>query len=217
MIDPMMQQAGVDVAAGTVGMGMGVEAGMPDAAPGEGIQTPPVDPVVDPVVDPAAPASADPALAALDAIMELPGPEAIRRVYTLAASASRAKTRIAASLDKLDARTYHDLLSRTPEARYVTELVGARRRLDTLAQERRRLNLELAKGNMPPHRYQLLEVQIAACTAAMEQVAGGVLLFLTLPDPAILAAPAEPPAPTLAPTDDPLTQNALPNEVITNV
>lgn len=199
MIDPMIQQPGMDAMGADVGTaetaGMGVVAGMPDAAPVDGIPMPPVGPVV----DPAAPASVDPALAALDALMELPGPEAIRRVYTLAASASRAKTRIAASLDKLDARTYHDLLSRTPEARYVTELVGARRRLDALAQERRRLNLELTKGNVAPHRYQLLEVQIAACTAAMEQVAGGVLLFLTLPDPAILAAPAEPPAPAPSP------------------
>lgn len=134
----------------------------------------------------------DPVSLALDAVLDLPGQEAIRRVYQLATSAARAKARVSASLDRLDARTYHDLLSKTPEARFAPELIAARRRLDELAQERRNLNLELAAGSAAKPRRRMLEVQIAACTMAMEQVAAGVLIFLALPSDAFLSQPTVP-------------------------
>lgn len=195
MIDPMQLQGQMQ----GVGPGVTLPMSSQDDPAAQALPTSPdlaQDPTAELVAEPLPPIEpVDPALAALDALMDLPGPDAIRRVYELAASAAKAKVRIAASADRLDARTYHDLLSRTPEARYAAELIAARRRLDTLAQERRRLNLELTQGagKLSQQRYQLLEVQVAACTAGMEQVAGGVLLFLTLPDPAILAAPVEPP------------------------
>lgn len=186
MIEPLQPQQGM-MEAGPVEPVADAGASLDETLPGPDVQ-------LQPELQPQEPA--DPALAALDALMDLPGPDAIRRVYQLAASAAKTKVRITASANQLDARTYHDLLSRTPEARYAAELIAARRRLDTLAQERRRLNLELTQGagKLSQQRYQLLEIQVAACTAGMEQVAGGVLLFLTLPDPAILAAPVEPPA-----------------------
>lgn len=171
--------------------------------------TPAADPVAEPLPEPQAPLSSppppqDPVSLALDAILDLPGQEAIRRVYQLATSAARAKARVAASLDRLDARAYHDLLSRTPEVRFAQELIAARRRLDELAQERRNLNLELAAGDgkATEPRRRMLEVQVASCTMAMEQVAAGVLIFLALPSDAFLSQPTAPepePEPSLEP------------------
>lgn len=158
------------------------------------------------------PAPQDPVSLALDLVLDTPGPEAIRRVYQLAISAARAKARIKESAHRLDARTFHDLLSASPEARYADALVSARRRLDTLAQERRRLNLEMVKareaGREPGATN--LEIQIAACSLAMEQVAGGVLLFLALPSMPSIPQATPQPTPAPSPTSTPMA--AIPGE-----
>lgn len=198
MIDPMQWQGPVlEPEVGGLGLdpGLGAPPPMPMPAP-----EPPL--VADQQgsdligVDPSAQVPPDPVSLALDAILDLLGQEAIRRVYQLATSAARAKARVAASLDKLDARSYHDLLSRTPEARFAQELIAARRRLDLLAQERRNLNLQLAAndGKATEPRRRMLEVQAAMCTMAMEQVATGTLIYLALPSDTFLSQPTTEPA-----------------------
>jgi hypothetical protein len=189
MIDPMQAGQG-----GVLGLETG--PGMPDMGSVAALEPEPVDQLQSqPQLQsplPLPPPPPDPVSLALDAVLDLPGQEAIRRVYQLATSAARAKARVSAFLDRLDARAYHDLLSKTPEARFAPELIAARRRLDELAQERRNLNLELAAGAAAEPRRRMLEVQIAACTMAMEQVAAGVLIFLALPSDAFLSQPTVP-------------------------
>lgn len=116
-------------------------------------------------------------------LLALDPQEAIRRVYSLSASAARAKARIEAAADRLDARGYHAAMSANPEARYAGELLAARRRLDTLAQERRRLGLEIVKQADGKPRSGVLDAHYAGTTMAMEQVALGTLLFLAMPAP----------------------------------
>lgn len=125
----------------------------------------------------------DPLQVAISGVLSLPGPEAIRQVYQLAASAAKAKSRLQAAGEQLNARSYHDVLSQAPEVRYVAELMAVRQELDTLAGERRRLNLEAVQAGQAGNsaRASLYEIQSGATTSAMEQVAMGVLLFLALP------------------------------------
>lgn len=193
MIEPMQGAVGLEPE-----MDLGASMPVPEPA-AEDLEA---QPVPEQSLEPQTPP--DPVSLALDAILDLPGQEAIRRVYQLATSAARTKARVSASLDRLDARAYHDLLSKTPEARFAPELIAARRRLDELAQERRNLNLELAALSAAEPRRRMLEVQVAACTMAMEQVAAGVLIFLALPSDAFLSQPtATGPEPETAP--EPIT------------
>lgn len=204
MIDPMQWQGPV-LEPEVGGLGLDPGLGAPPPMPMPAAPEPPL--VADQQgsdligVDPAAQVPPDPVSLALDAILDLPGQEAVRRVYQLATSAARAKARVAASLDKLDARSYHDLLSRAPEARFAQELIAARRRLDLLAQERRNLNLQLAAndGKATEPRRRMLEVQSAMCTMAMEQVAAGTLIYLAIPSDAFLSQPTEPLEPVQPP------------------
>lgn len=135
-------------------------------------------------------APVDPISAAMVAILSMPGPEAIRRVYQLATSAATAKAKLRDAAAAMDALTYHAALSASPEAKYATELIDVRRELDTLAQERRRLNLEAGKARASGKASSaasasIYELQSTAVTAAMEQVAGGMLMFLALPGNAL--------------------------------
>jgi hypothetical protein len=125
----------------------------------------------------------DPIAAVIAAVMSMPGPEAIRQVYKVAASAARAKTQLQAAGSQLDARGYHAILSQAPEVRYAGELLAARRELDGLAGERRRLGLEAQKARSSGNnaRASIYEIQATQADAAMEQVAAGVLLWLALP------------------------------------
>jgi hypothetical protein len=119
--------------------------------------------------------------AAVDLVLGLPGQDAVRRVYQLSVSAAKAKAKLQAADDALDARAYHAALSQAPEVQYADVLLGARRSLDLLAQERRRLNLEAVQARDAGRPASIYEMQAASATAAMEQVAGGTLLFLMLP------------------------------------
>lgn len=118
----------------------------------------------------------------LMALLNLPGADAVRRVYQLALSAARAKAQIRAHLDQMDARSYHAALSASPEARYADDLTLARRELDVLAQERRRLTLEAVKAREAGRPASIYELQAEAATRGMEAVALGVLLFLAMPE-----------------------------------
>lgn len=151
--------------------GMGMDTGTP---PEMGVEELPPEPELpqEPV---------DPMFAMIDMLLDLPGQDAIRRVYQLATSAARAKSRLDAMSDRLDARGYHDELSRTPEVRYARELIATRRELDTLAQERRRLNLAAMQARDTQRPASIYEMQSGAATAAMESIALGTLLFLFLP------------------------------------
>lgn len=183
MMDSMMPPAaapGIDPAglpAGAAAMGGGMGGGMGD--PGALPQEPASEPLAEPPVP--EPEPLDPVSAAIDGVLLLEPKEAIRRVYQLAVSAARAKAQVDAAGDALDARTYHDLTGRNPEVRFARELGFARRRLDTLAGERRRLGLLAGKGS------GVADAQYAATEVAMDQVARGVLLFLALPNPEELA------------------------------
>lgn len=158
------------------------------------------------------PSPEDPATAAITAVLTIPGPDAIRQVYQLAAAAARAKTQLQAAGSTLDARAYHGVLSRSPEARYVAELVGARRELDALAGERRRLNLEADRGRQlgRADRASLYEVQSSQVTAAMEQVALGTLLFLALPPGALDDVHGRGPGDPTTPPNDQLPTTEAP-------
>lgn len=162
------------------GLSAGPQAPVPGPDPTADAQSQPQDPTQAP--GPAQP-PVDPIAAVIGAVMSMPGPEAIRQVYRAAASAARAKTQLQQAGDKLDARAYHQILSQAPEVRYAPELLAARRELDDLAGERRRLNLEAQKARMSGNnsRASLYEVQSGQVDAAMEQIAAGVLLFLALP------------------------------------
>lgn len=183
MIDPMQQQMSepVDSMAGAD----------PSVMPPDGIDPAAGDPGLDPATadptaqEPAAPEPEplDPITAAIQGVMLLDPKEAVRRVYSLAVSASRTKAKADAAGDSLDARRYHDLQSANPEVRFVRELQAARRRLDTLAGERRRLALEVGKRQAAGKGNMILDAQLAAAEMAIEQVAKGVLLFLSLPSP----------------------------------
>lgn len=148
------------------------------------------------------PAPADPLSAAIDSVLFLDPKEAIRRVYQLAASAARAKTKVDAAGDILDARTYHAIASQFPEVRWARELRLARQRLDVLAGERRRLAVDVDRGLKAGKGSGVLDAQLAAADIAMDQVARGVLLFLALPSPQEMDTssgpnalpPVEPPA-----------------------
>jgi hypothetical protein len=129
-----------------------------------------------------APEPLDPLSAAIDFIMSIPGPEAVRRVYHLALSAARAKATIKTRLHQMDARAYHAALSVSPEAKYADDLMLAKRELDTLAQERRRLNLEAVRARESGRPASIYEMQAEAANVAMESVALGMLLFLALPN-----------------------------------
>lgn len=202
MVEPMQGAVGLEPEMGWAGPEMEMDPEMGSGAvPGPVPESPALEPGQPEPQLPLPPP--DPVSLALDAVLDLPGQEAIRRVYQLATSAARTKARVSASLDRLDARAYHDLLSKTPEARFVPELIAARRRLDELAQERRNLNLELAAGAASEPRRRMLEVQVAACTMAMEQVAAGVLIFLALPSDAFLSQPTVP-EPEPEPEPDPM-------------
>lgn len=173
----------------------GMEPGMMPPTP-EPVPEPEPDPVPEPE-----PGPMDPTSIAIIYVMSMDGQESVRRVYQLATSAARAKAKIDAAADRLDAKGYHDMLSQLPEARYAKELVAGRRRLDTLAQERRRLNLEMVKSMERNARSAIVagyELQIAGLNLAMEQVAGGMLLFLALPD-----TPQAPPPPPPPPMPEP--------------
>lgn len=132
---------------------------------------------------PEPPAPLDPISAAIDSILFLDPKEAVRRVYQLAASAAKAKTKIDAAGDALDARTYHAVASQFPEVRWARELRLARQRLDVLAGERRRLAVDVDRGLKAGKGSGVLDAQLAAADIAMDQVARGVLLFLALPSP----------------------------------
>jgi hypothetical protein len=126
---------------------------------------------------------ANPIAAVIDAVLDIPGPEAIRRVYTLSVSAARARARLKEAGDRLDARAYHAVMAATPEARFADELIAARRELDMLAQERRRLDAAARKAREAGRgdTASMHELQSAAATMAMEAVAAGTLLFLGMP------------------------------------
>lgn len=191
-MEPMGSMGPVDLGAAP-DMGMGVGMGM--GAGGEmgmaGMMPPGMSPGMPPGMPeapmPEAPMSevpeapVHPVIAAAMEIIRMPGPDAVRLVYQLATSAARAKARIKALGDQLDARGYHDALSANPEARYARELIAARRELDVLAAERRRLNLEAVKAREAGRPASIYEMQSVAATSAMEASALGVLLFLSLP------------------------------------
>lgn len=155
-----------------------------------GLETPP-EPAIDPGMGmapmaeepmPEAPLPpVDPLSMALDSILDTPLQDAVRRVYQLATSAARAKADLRRRIDQMDARAYHAALSASPEARYADDLTMARRELDTLAQERRRLTLEAVKARESGRPASIYELQAEAATKGMESVALGVLLFLALP------------------------------------
>lgn len=213
MVDPLTQQAPsmpppmpmppMDAS----GTPVDPDGGVP--GPEQGFIDPaPLDAAAEPLTAPPAPPGApvDPALAAIDTILDIPGPEAIRRVYQLATSAARAKVKLDAMADRLDARQYHAHLSANPEAKVADVLIAARRRLDTLAQERRRLNLETLKAQEAGRPFAVYELQSAAATSAMEQVAGGVLLFLALPVTALQGLTQPTPEPVAAEAMEPSTE-----------
>lgn len=166
------------------GPGAGPQVPVPGPDPAADAQGPPQDPTQAP--GPAQP-PVDPIAAVISAVMSMPGPEAIRQVYQTAASAAKAKLQLQAASSQLDARGYHQILSQAPEVRYAGELLAARRELDDLAGERRRLNLEAQKARTAGNnsRASLYEVQSGQVDAAMEQIAAGVLLFLALPTHAL--------------------------------
>lgn len=138
--------------------------------------------------------------AALLGVVQTDGQEAIRSVYRLAIQAVKARSRINDMAGQLDGRGYHAELARHPEAKYADELVAAKRRLDTLAQERRRLNVEAvqARERGRAESASIYELQVEAATGAMEAVARGVLLFLAMPQapPQHTSPSTQPKAPT---------------------
>lgn len=187
-MEPVQQQMGQ----GQMGQERAQESQGPQdtLSPTPGDQGPDLaqDPSQDPSQDPTQagappPPPVDPITAVITAVMSMPAPEAIRQVYRVAASAARAKTELQAAGSQLDARGYHAILSRAPEVRYAKELLAARRELDDLAGERRRLGLEAQKARTADNnaRASVYEVQSGQVDAAMEQVAAGVLLWLALP------------------------------------
>lgn len=157
----------------------------------------------EPQDDPAAlaPPPVDPLQNSLLGLLHMPGADAVRRVYQLAVSAARAKVQLRSKLDQMDARAYHATLSASPEARYADELGLARRELDVLAQERRRLSLEAVKARDGGRPASIYELQAEGATRAMEAVALGVLLFLTLPS-GLPPPPPSPPAPLPAQNEE---------------
>lgn len=161
-----------------LGAGQGSAGAMDSVA---GMVPPP-----DPAAELPAPAPEDPDAPLIDALLMADGPSLIRRVYQLALSAARSKAQLDSAVDRLDPREYHRVLSAHPETRYAAELIAARSRLDALAQERRRLQQLQSNASQSQRPSTLFELQIGQINTAMEQVAGGVLLFLSMP--------AEPPA-----------------------
>lgn len=128
----------------------------------------------------------DPIQAAIQAILAMPAAEAVSRVYKLAASAVKAREQSRLLVARMDATGYHALLSSAPELKYTSELMAARRELDSLAQERRRLGLEAVKARQSTTpasvaRASTYEMQAAGASDAIEHVAAGVLMFLALP------------------------------------
>lgn len=186
MIDPVM--------AGMAGTGMPPPVPDPGmmAGPDAELPEPELDPELEPELDDpelaTEPEPLDPILAAVDSVLDIPGPDAIRLVYQMAVSSAKAKAKLTAMMDRLDARGYHDALATNPEARYAAELISARRELDALAAERRRLNLEAVKARESGKPASIYELQAESATAAMEQVAIGTLLFLALPTSTALGA-----------------------------
>ena len=170
MIDPMQRRMGGD-------LGPMSPAAPPPADPGMGLPEPGMglEPSTPPEPAPEPP-PLDPTSAAIDQVLTMPGPDAIRKVYQLATSAARAKSRIEAAGDQLNPRKYHELMQANPEARYARELIAARKRLDALAQERRRIVVDSQQ-----QQSAIYDIQLSQINAAMEQVAGGTLLFLALP------------------------------------
>lgn len=175
------------------GMGMEPELSLADpgavgGAPAPLVEPPPPEAAPEALAPfPEPPAPLDPVSAAIDSVLFLDPKEAIRRVYQLTASAAKAKTKIDAAGDALDARTYHAVASQFPEVRWARELRLARQRLDVLAGERRRLAVDVGRGLKAGKGSGVLDAQLAAADMAMDQVAHGVLLFLALPDPKELA------------------------------
>lgn len=159
----------------------------------------------------------DPIQAAIQAILAMPAAEAVSRVYKLAASAAKAREQSRLLVARMDAAGYHALLSSAPELKYASELMAARRELDSLAQERRRLGLEAVKARQSTTpasvaRASTYEMQAAGANDAIEHVAAGVLMFLALPNlpqpqdsgqqPTTQAAPPET-LPAQDPTEQP--------------
>jgi hypothetical protein len=224
-MEPMQQQGQQQMGQGPAQEPQGPQDSPPPTPGGQG-QDLAQDPTQDPTQAGAPPPPpVDPITAVITAVMSMPAPETIRQVYRVAASAARAKTELQAAGSQLDARGYHAILSRAPEERYAKELVAARRELDDLAGERRRLGLEAQKARTAGNnaRASVYEVQSGQVDAAMEQVAAGVLLWLALPahalDPQQQSAQQptqqqqqqQPPQP--APPQPPITQptEAVPN------
>lgn len=184
MIDPMVQQdpalqapqPQAPLPDADMGMGM-ADPGMsnPEAQPQEPTEPP----------EPGEPEPQDPLTAAIKAVQAISGQDAIRTVYQLAASAAKAKLRLKDLSSQLNARQYQDHLSAHPEARHADVIIAARRRLDALAGERRRLNLaaQTARQSPTPNpgRASIYELQTVAATAAMEHTASGLLLYLSIP------------------------------------
>lgn len=187
MVDPLMMQG---QAQGMAPAPMPPDPGMlpadPSADPGLDPATEPEPPVGSGVEPAPEPEPVDPLSAAIDEILYLDPQEAIRRVYQIAVSAARAQAKVDAAGERLDVQQYHAIASGAPEVRYARELGAARRRLDTLAGERRRLSLELGRQHDAGRGSGVLAAQLAATDMAMGQVAKGVLLFLSLPSPDLL-------------------------------
>lgn len=182
MIEPNMQQgAGMMSPADEASLEMTSDTGAMDV--GDGLEPEPgAQPAEVPV---------DPVVAAVDAILAMPDADAIRRVYSLAASAARARTRLDAATDRQSSREYHAALSAAPEVRHYKVLVATKRRIDTLAQERRRLTMARIEAEKRGRPTGIYDLQIAQLSTAMGYVAGGALLYITLPDGG-LEAPSEP-------------------------
>lgn len=162
------------------------ELPMPGAAPADQMVSP----------EPPLPVeSLDPQATILQALLAMPGPEAVRRVYQLAVSAAKAKARLKTAVAAMDARSYHAALSAVPEVQFADELSQARRELDVLAAERRRLNLEAVKARDAGRPASIYEMQAESADLAMGYSALGMLMFLAIPTtpiPETSAAPAVP-------------------------
>lgn len=225
MTDPMQGQQGQGQAPGP-GPLMGDQGqlqGPPPDAQEQQAPQPQQPPSQDPAAmeQPAPPQpSQDPVQTAIQAILSMPAAEAIRRVYAVAASAAKARERSRLLVARMDAFGYHALLSSAPELKYASELMAARRELDALAQERRRLGLEAVKARQSTTpasvaRASTYEMQAAGASDAMEHVAAGVLMFLSMPSlPKPQSQDQQPPQPQqqlqqsvpAQPIDDPTSQ-----------
>lgn len=176
--------------------GPGMMEPLPPPDPGTGMEGMPLQALSPEPLPGELPAPIDPFTQALDSIFTIPPQDAVRRVYSLATSAARAKAKIRTRLDQMDARAYHAALSAAPEARYAADLTMARRELDVLAQERRRLTLEAVKARESGRPASIYELQAEAATRGMEAVALGVLLFLVMPEGLPATAPQQPGQPS---------------------